>query len=61
MNCDSFREDPKAISIVERNLVVNGEAAVRLGEDAESRCPGLPWRDIRGIGNWLPSGTGCQP
>ena len=29
------------------------EAAVRLGEQAERLCPGLRWRDIRGIGNWL--------
>jgi uncharacterized protein with HEPN domain len=24
-----------------------------LGEDAEVLYPGVPWRDIRGIGNWL--------
>jgi len=29
------------------------EAAARLGEDAEKLCPGAPWRDIRGIWNWL--------
>jgi len=26
---------------------------MRLGEDAERVCPGLPWRNIRGIGYWL--------
>ena len=29
------------------------EAAIRLGGDAEALCPGLPWHNIRGIGNWL--------
>jgi len=32
---------------------VISEAAVRLGEDGERLCPGPPWGDIRGIGNWL--------
>jgi hypothetical protein len=36
-----------------------GDAGIRLGlalllgEQAELLCPGLPWRNIRGIGNWL--------
>jgi len=54
MDCDDFREDPKTIATVERNLEAISEAAIRLGEDAEHRCPGPPWRDIRGMGNWLP-------
>jgi len=29
------------------------QAAIRLGEQAEVLCPGVPWRNIRGIGNWL--------
>jgi len=53
MEFDGFREDPKTIAAVERKLQVISEAAVRLGEQAEALCPGLPWRDIRGIGNWL--------
>jgi hypothetical protein len=28
-------------------------AAIRLGEQAETLCPGLQWHDIRGVGNWL--------
>jgi uncharacterized protein with HEPN domain len=54
MDCDDFREDNKAIATVERNLEVISEAAIQLGGDAESRCPGPPWRDIRGMSNWLP-------
>ena len=53
MDFDAFREDPKTIAAVERKLQVISEAAVRLGERAEALCPGLPWRNIRGIGNWL--------
>ena len=53
MDFDAFREDPKTIAAVERKLLLISEAAVRLGEDAERLCPGLPWHNIRGIGNWL--------
>ena len=53
MDLDAFREDPKTIAAVERKLLLISEAAVRLGEDAERLCPGLPWHNIRGIGNWL--------
>jgi uncharacterized protein with HEPN domain len=53
MDFEAFREDPKTVAAVERKLQIISEAAIRLGEDAERRCPGLPWRNIRGIGNWL--------
>lgn len=53
MNADVFRADPKTIAAVERKLQVISEAAIRLGDQAEVLCPGLPWRNIRGIGNWL--------
>jgi len=42
MDLEAFREDPKTIAAVERKLQVISEAAVRLGETAEARCPGLP-------------------
>ena len=53
MNLDEFRSDPKTVSAVERKILLVSEAAVRLGDEAERLCPGQPWRDIRGIGNWL--------
>ena len=37
----------------ERKLLVLSEAARRLGDDAEKLRPGIPWNNIRGIGNWL--------
>src|SRR5690242_4262368 len=53
MDFEQFREDPKTIAAVERKLQIISEAAIRLGASAEARCPGAPWRDIRGMGNWL--------
>lgn len=45
--------DEKTQAAVERKLLVISEAAIRLKGDAEELCPGVPWRDIRGSGNWL--------
>lgn len=56
MDFAAFHRDPKTIAAVERKLQIISEAAIRLGEEAEARCPGLPWRDIRGIGNQLRHG-----
>jgi uncharacterized protein with HEPN domain len=53
MDFEAFREDPKTVAAVERKLQLISEAATRLGDQAEALCPGLPWRNIRGIGNWL--------
>jgi uncharacterized protein with HEPN domain len=52
MDLEAFRSDPKTVSAVERKILLS-EAAVRLGDEAERLCPGQPWRDIRGVGNWL--------
>ena len=49
MDSEAFREDPKTVAAVERKLLLFSEAAVRLGEDAERLCPGLPWHNIRGL------------
>ena len=53
MDMAAFRADAKTVAAVERKLQVISEAAIRLDDQAEALCPGLPWRDIRGIGNWL--------
>ena len=53
MDFEAFRSSPMAIAAVERKLQIISEAAIRLGDEAERRCPGQPWRDIRGIGNQL--------
>lgn len=53
MNFERFRTDVKTMDAVERRLQRISEAAIRLGSEAEQFCPGLPWQNIRGIGNWL--------
>ena len=53
MDLDAYRQDARTQAAVERKMLVISEAAVRLGNNAENLCPGVPWRDIRGIGNWL--------
>ena len=53
MAFEEFTQDPKTVAAVERKLLIISEAAIRLGEDADTCCPGPLWRDIRGMGNWL--------
>ncbi len=53
MDLDVFREDLRTVAAVERKPQKITGADVRLGDDAEKLCPGLPWRNIRGIGNGL--------
>lgn len=53
MSLESFRTDAKTVAATERKLLSISEAAVRFGDEAEKLCPGMRWRDIRGIGNWL--------
>jgi uncharacterized protein with HEPN domain len=53
MDLDAYAEDDKIQAAVERKMHVISEAAIRLKGDAEILCPGVPWRNIRGAGNWL--------
>lgn len=53
MNFETFRESPMVIDAVERNLQKISEAAIRLGDRALVMCPGIPWHNVRGMGNWL--------
>jgi uncharacterized protein with HEPN domain len=53
LDFEEFRQDPKTIAAVERKLLLISEAAIRLDEQADLLCPGPPWRNIRGMGNWL--------
>jgi len=53
MDFEAFCSDPMAVAAVERKLQIISEAAIRLADEAERVCPGVPWRDIRGIGNQL--------
>jgi len=53
MDFNAFRQDPKTVAAVERKLLLIAEAAVRLADQAAVSCPGVPWHNIRGMGNWL--------
>lgn len=53
MSLEEYGWDPKTQAAVERKMLVISEAAIRLKDDADVLCPGVPWRDIRGAGNWL--------
>jgi uncharacterized protein with HEPN domain len=53
MTFEEFCAEEKTVAAVERKLSVISEAAVRLGEEGSRLCPDIPWRDVRGIGNWL--------
>lgn len=53
MDFEAFRSHPMTVAAVERKLQIISEAAIRLADEAERLCPGVPWRDIRGIGNQL--------
>jgi len=50
---EGYREDRKTRSAVERELQIITEAAIRLGEEAETLCPGPDWKGFRGMGNIL--------
>lgn len=53
MDLETFLLDEKTQAAVERKMLSISEAAIRLKGNAEALCPGVPWRDIRGSGNWL--------
>jgi uncharacterized protein with HEPN domain len=53
MDFAAYQQDHKTQAAIERKMLIISEAAVRLKDEAETLCPGVPWRDIRGIGNWL--------
>lgn len=53
MNEAGLAADTRTADALERCIARISEAAVRLGDAAPALSPGLPWRDIRGIGNRL--------
>lgn len=53
MSFEVYSRDEKTQAAVERKMLIISEAAIRLKDEAEILCPGIPWRDIRGTGNWL--------
>jgi uncharacterized protein with HEPN domain len=50
---DFYVEDMKTKSAVERQLQIITEAAYRLGDEADTLCPGPDWKGFMGMGNLL--------
>ncbi|HEY1952796.1 MAG TPA: DUF86 domain-containing protein [Gemmatimonadaceae bacterium] len=50
---ESYQADVKTKSAVERQLQVMTEAAIRLGDHANTIAPGPDWEGFRGMGNLL--------
>ncbi len=53
LDFEGYLEDRKTRSAVERELQIITEAAIRLGDEAETLCPGPDWKGFRGMGNIL--------
>lgn len=53
MGPSELADDQRTVFACQYALLVISEAAKRLGPQAAQLCPGVPWRDIRGIGNRL--------
>jgi len=53
MDLDAYLNDERTQAAEERKMLMISEAGIRLKETAELLCPDVPWRDIRGIGDWL--------
>ena len=52
----AFVDNEEKIFAVRAAFIELSEAAIRLGTAAETLCSGMPWNDIRGIGNHLRHG-----
>ena len=50
---ETFVRDEEKIFAVKHALLIISEAAGKLGLLAHELCPGIDWRDVRGLGNRL--------
>jgi len=53
LNAETFGKTDEAIYSVKYALLIISEAAQKLDTIATELCPGIPWREIRGLGNRL--------
>lgn len=49
----TYKDDAKTKSAVERQMQIVTEAAYRLDADGEKMAPGIDWEGFRGMGNLL--------
>lgn len=48
---EQLASDRKTTKAIKHSLLIIGEAATKLGERAQELCPGIPWKQIRGMAN----------
>jgi len=53
MNASAFAQNEQVLFAVNHALLIISEAAAKLGDLAVELCPGVPWPEIRGLGNRL--------
>ena len=53
LDAQTFSENDEAVYSVKYALLIISEAAQKLDAIAIELCPGIPWREIRGLGNRL--------
>jgi len=53
MAFEAFKSDSRTVDAVIRNLTVIGEAASHVPEDIVLANPGIPWRDMRDMRNFV--------
>ena len=53
MTFDGFRDDDRTVDAVVRNVIVIGEAANHIPEEARALAPEVPWAQMRDIRNVL--------
>ncbi len=53
MTFEDYKADLLVRSAVERMVQILTEAVFRLGRDADTAFPGVDWRGLRGMGNFL--------
>ena len=53
LNFHTFSANEETLYAVKHALLIISEAAAKLGELAAELCPGVDWRDVRGLGNRL--------
>ncbi len=56
MDLEAYKADIKTKSAVERQMQIITEAAKRLGDDAETLCPGPDWKGFCRMGDILRHG-----
>lgn len=53
LDFQTFCRDKLKRHAIERAFAIISEAAVKLGDNAGRYAPDIPWRDIRGLGNFI--------